>query len=107
MPKDDVETSLSPNNRSKEQKIIGETNLSKEWLRQANRYIGLGAHNLLDLLKKDYISSLPKFEPQPETFKGRFDIPILVDPRIDPWELRFRIGVHYRNETSNETGIPN
>ncbi|MBI4033009.1 MAG: hypothetical protein HY377_00600 [Candidatus Blackburnbacteria bacterium] len=32
--------------------------------------------------KEDYLASLPKFEAQPEAFKGRFDIPVVVETRI-------------------------
>lgn len=31
---------------------------------------------------EDYLDSLPKFKPQPEAYKGRFDTPLLVETRI-------------------------
>lgn len=32
--------------------------------------------------KEEYITTLPKFEPQPDNWKGRFDIPAIVETRI-------------------------
>ena len=59
-----------------------ELNLENEWLRQTRKYIKLGFHKELNLSKKEYLDSLPKFGPQPENFKGRFDIPVMVETRI-------------------------
>lgn len=55
----------------------------KEWQRQVGKLVKLGFHKELGMDEKEYIDSLPKFGPQPENFKGRFDIPVIVDPRID------------------------
>src|SRR3989344_7350899 len=65
--------------------------LESEWQKQANRYLELYFHGELyyedcqedmEKAREAYLASLPKLGPQPEAFKGRFDIPILVDPRI-------------------------
>lgn len=61
---------------------IDRAKLSLEWQRQARRYVKLGFHTELGLSPEDYLASLPKFEPQPESFRGRFDIPVLVETRI-------------------------
>ena len=63
-----------------EEKIV--SLLSAEWERQVNKYIKLGFHKELNLSKEEYRDSLPKFTPQPEAYKGRFDIPVLVETRI-------------------------
>ena len=56
-------------------------NLEAEWKRQAENL----AHFFTKELKptpQEYIAGLPKFGPQPETFRGRFDIPVIVETRI-------------------------
>lgn len=57
--------------------------LDKEWQRQVNKLVKLGFHKEMGMTKKAYVESLPKFTSQPESFKGRFDIPVIVDPRIN------------------------
>jgi hypothetical protein len=59
------------------------SDLGIEWKRQSDRLTdGLGFHKLLGLSKEEYLQSLPKFTPQPEEYKGRFDLQVLVEPRI-------------------------
>jgi len=41
----------------------------------------------LRITEKEYIASLPRIDPQPEQFKGRFDIPVIVDPRLH-WSVQ-------------------
>lgn len=55
--------------------------LQEEWNRQAGKLARLFAEEL-GLNRKDYLASLPQFEPQPETFKGKFDIPVIVETRV-------------------------
>lgn len=50
-----------------------EFNLDAEWERQVRKYVELGFHTELGLPEDDYVSSLPKFESQPDHFKGRLD----------------------------------
>ncbi|MCL5439178.1 MAG: hypothetical protein M1268_04320 [Patescibacteria group bacterium] len=69
--------------------------LNAEWKRRAERYIELGFHKELGLSKKDYLASLPKFELQPESFRGRFDIPILVETRIKSQRQAELAGLSY------------
>jgi len=66
---------------------LTEFDLKTEWSRQAKLLITLGFHKQLRLSEKEYLSSLPLFEPQPESFKGKFDIPVLVEPRIPVAQL--------------------
>lgn len=56
--------------------------LNAEWQRQTQGFIELGFHTELGLSEEKYLESLPRFEPQPEQFKGRFDIPVIVETRI-------------------------
>jgi hypothetical protein len=53
-----------------------------ELTRQKERLVSLGFHKRLKLTEQEYRDSLPKFTSQPEAFRGRMDIPVLVDPRI-------------------------
>lgn len=67
-----------------------ELNLDAEWQRQAQNYLNLGFHTEAgfsdtDEGKQAFLDSLPKFEPQPEEYKGKFDMPLLVIKKI-PWE---------------------
>lgn len=59
-----------------------ELNLEAEWSRQTKRFIDLGFHKELGLSEQEYLDSLPRFGPQPENFKGRFDIPVVVETSI-------------------------
>lgn len=79
----------------KEKLSTSENNLEAEWLKQAKKYIKLGFHKELDLSKEDYLNSLPKFEPQPENFKGRFDIPLIVETRIPIKRQCELVGIDY------------
>lgn len=56
--------------------------LETEWNRQVDKFVELGFHNVLKLSEEKYRESLPKFEAQPEEYKGRFDVPVLVETRI-------------------------
>lgn len=62
----------------------GSVDLNFEWQRQTKRLIYLGFHRELGLSEEKYLSSLPKFESQPGAFRGRFNIPVLVERRIAP-----------------------
>lgn len=52
------------------------------WNMQIERLLRLGFHEALGMSEEDYRASMPSFRSQPEKSKGRFDIPILVDPRV-------------------------
>lgn len=56
--------------------------LQIEWERQVGRLIELGYHRELRKSEATYRNQMPAFAPQPESYKGRFDIPLLVDPRL-------------------------
>jgi hypothetical protein len=43
---------------------------------------GRNLHLVLGISEVEYIGSIPLLPPQPEQWAGRFDVPILVDPRI-------------------------
>lgn len=57
-------------------------NLELELKRQTKKYIELGFHKELGFTEQEYLESLPKFFTQPESYKGRFDTPLLVETRI-------------------------
>ena len=59
-----------------------EQHLGAEWSRQTQRFIDLGFHEELGLSEQEYLDSLPRFGLQPESFKGRFDIPLIVETKI-------------------------
>ena len=59
-----------------------EISLEQDWQRQADKLAGLYAEELKFGTHEAYIASLPKFEPQPEQFKRRFDIPVIVETRV-------------------------
>lgn len=49
---------------------------------QIERLLALGFHAELGMTEEQYVASMPSLQPQPERFKGRFDLPVLVDPRV-------------------------
>lgn len=74
-----------------ESKASAELDLNAEWQRQADIRVERGFHVAAgfpdtDEGKKAFLDSLPRFEPQPEEYKGRFDSPRLVIGKIIPWE---------------------
>lgn len=69
--------------------------LDLECRRQARRYVELGFPRELGLSGEDYLASLPRFEPPPESFRGRFDIPVLVETRIAPKRQAGLAGLAY------------
>ena len=81
-------------------------NLNQEWMRQSQRYIDFGFHTKLGLTEEEYLDSLPKFEPQPEAFNGRFDIPVIVETRILPQEQAALAKLnYYLGELKIGTGV--
>lgn len=59
----------------------GERN-EKLWLTQAKRLVSLGFHTELGMTEDEYKASMPAFQPQLPEFKGRFETPLLIDPRV-------------------------
>jgi hypothetical protein len=43
---------------------------------------GRNLHLVLGVSKDEYIDSIPPLPPQPERWRGRFDFPVVVDPRV-------------------------
>lgn len=56
--------------------------LDQEWNRQAQNLARLFAKELEFKTPEEYIATLPTFEPQPEEYKGRLDIPVIVETRV-------------------------
>jgi hypothetical protein len=67
-----------------EKAAVAEPNLEEEWQRYGSKFVELGFHTELGMAKLEYLDGLPKFEPQPEEYAGRFDLPLIVETRI-PW----------------------
>lgn len=49
---------------------------------QAQRLAILGFHIELGMTVTEYYAEMPQFQLQPAEFRGRFPIPLLVDPRV-------------------------
>jgi hypothetical protein len=92
------EQGLIPDNLPAEKPI---SILEAQWQAQADRYVKLGFHRELDMSQEDYLASLPRFEPQPEAYKGRFDIPVLVETRIPAVRQAKLAGLNYYLEGHN------
>lgn len=75
--------------------------LETEWQRQVRRFIVLDFHEALGSTEADYRASLPRFTSQPEAFRGRFDLPLLVETRIPVAEQARRAGLAYNLEDLN------
>jgi hypothetical protein len=56
--------------------------LEAERVMQIDTFIKHGFHTELNLSEDAYFDSFPQFLSQPEAYKGRFEIPLLIDPRI-------------------------
>lgn len=69
--------------------------LEAEWTRQSQRFIELGFPTELGLSDSVYLESLPRFTSQPEQFKERFDIPVVVETRIPVIRQSKLAGVNY------------
>lgn len=74
-----------PAKTSKEKLVVptaeSAVDLEVEWYKQAQRMADLFAKELKQS-KDEYVEKLPRFSPQPETFKGRFDTPVVAETRI-------------------------
>lgn len=77
--------------------------------RQIEKLVRLGFHNELGLTEEEYCKSFPILLPQPEEYRGRFDIPLIVDPRIPlgrQHELAGIVEYLNTNKISNLSPIP-
>lgn len=68
--------------------------LQKEWERQVQKLISLDFHRHIGKSEFTYRKTLPPFFAQPATFTGRFDIPLLVDPRMSLKKLHKMLNIH-------------
>ncbi len=74
----------------------------KLWSFQVERSIKLGFHAELGMSEDDYRVTTPAFQPQFPRFKGRFDVPILVDPRVSAQRQLELYRIDTPNLTSSE-----
>lgn len=68
--------------------------LDSIWEKQIRKYIMLGFNDEVKLSEGSYRRKMPRFLPQPESYIGRFDIPLIIDPRISLKSLHKLIGIH-------------
>lgn len=64
------------------------------WEKQVSRLISLGFNREVGKSEFTYRRMMPQFAPQPQAYIGRFDIPLLVDPRISLKQLHKLAGIH-------------
>ncbi len=85
---------------------------NKEVLEQVDKFVELGFNDEIGLTVEEYRRSLALPEGgivQPKNYKGRFDIPIVVDPRLSLSEVFRRWGIAEfvdTREIKNITPIP-
>lgn len=72
--------------RFEEQRLAPEF-LEAEWERQVNIYLDREFHKYpsVKISSGKFKDSMPRFSPQPETYRGRLDLPLLVVTSI-PWQ---------------------
>ena len=75
---------------------LGELGLNAEWQRQGQNFLDLGFHIEggfpdTDEGKQAFLDCLPKFEPQPQEYKGRIDVPLIVIGKKIPWERQAQL----------------
>lgn len=58
--------------------------LDLRWHRQTDAYVAAGFAERLGMTARDYLASLPAFPAQPDAYRGRLDLPLVVETRI-PW----------------------
>lgn len=58
--------------------------LDAEWERIVDGYVDLGFARELGMSTDEYRASLPRFAARPPQYAGRFDVPLVIEPRI-PW----------------------
>lgn len=63
-------------------KIYPEIALEQEWTRQAQKLASLFAKELNFSTHEEYMITLPRFDLQPKEYKGRLDIPVIVETRV-------------------------
>ncbi len=73
-------------------KFPHEIYLGEEWKRQAQNLARYFAEELR-MTQEQYIATLPTFEPQLENYKGRFDIPVIVETRISLKKMVELVGI--------------
>lgn len=67
--------------------------------RLVQAYLAAGFPRLLGLSEEQYVAGLPPVPDQPTDYRGRLDVPVLVDPRI-PWrEQATLLGVRVSNHS--------
>lgn len=63
-------------------KVYPEIALKQEWTRQAQKLANLFAKELNFSTPEEYMATLPRFDLQPKEYKGRLDIPVIVETRV-------------------------
>lgn len=89
MPKEQFHFSNSKEVPNKENSSIAQD----EWERQISRFLKLGFHTRLGLSIEDYLSSMPRLQPQDKALES-FSRLVVVEPRIPP-QLQLRLAGFY------------
>lgn len=64
--------------------------LGRERERQVEGFLALGYHRRLDMSAAEYAASLPRLSDQPAGYAHRFDVPLLVETRLD-WRTQTQL----------------
>jgi len=84
-------------------KIYPEISLEDEWNRQTQNLARIFAKELKFETTEAYMATLPKFEPQPENWKGRLATPVIVETRINPSRQCELAGIRYALDGISKT----
>lgn len=82
----------------------GERN-EKSWPTQVETLIRLGFHAALGMTEDEYKATMPAFQPQPPAFKGRFETPLLIDPRVSIFKQLDLLGINTSLTSSELTKL--
>lgn len=83
--------------------------LEAKWEKQVNRLIELEFHKRLRMSRGRYKDDIPGFIPQPDAYKGQYDIPLVIDPQLSLPDQHKLAGVIERTDTlaiENLTPVP-
>lgn len=58
--------------------------LDLRWRRITDAYVAAGFADRLGMTAQDYVATLPAFPAQPDEYRGRLDLPMVVETRV-PW----------------------
>jgi len=92
LPQADLLEPLRRQTTTQESEIETQERRDHQWREQIDRLMRMGFHEELGMTEEEYYNEISPIESQPLRFQGRFDIPILVDPRVN---LRRQLEKHH------------